>query len=31
VAGFVESIVTTVIPRNLRGVVEAAAVYQPRS
>ena len=31
VAGFVESIVTTVIPRNLRGVVEAAAAYTPRS
>jgi hypothetical protein len=29
-AGFVESIVTTVIPRNLRGVVEAAAAYEPR-
>jgi hypothetical protein len=30
VAGFLESIVTTVIPRNLRGVVEAAAAYAPR-
>jgi hypothetical protein len=29
-AGFVESIVTTIIPRNLRGVVEAAAAYEPR-
>jgi hypothetical protein len=29
-AGFLESIVTTVIPRNLRGVVEAAAAYEPR-
>jgi hypothetical protein len=28
VSGFLESIVTTVIPRNLRGVVEAAAAYQ---
>jgi hypothetical protein len=28
VSGFVESIVTTVIPRNLRGVVEAAAAFE---
>ncbi|HEY2152544.1 MAG TPA: hypothetical protein VGH34_17170 [Vicinamibacterales bacterium] len=27
VSGFLESIVTTVIPRNLRGVVEAAAAF----
>ncbi|HEX3404378.1 MAG TPA: hypothetical protein VHT74_29050 [Acetobacteraceae bacterium] len=28
VSGFIESIVTTVIPRNLRGVVEAAAAFE---
>jgi hypothetical protein len=28
VSGFLESIVTTVIPRNLRGVVEAAAAFE---
>jgi hypothetical protein len=28
VSGFLESIVTTVIPRNLRGVVEAAAAFK---
>lgn len=27
-SGFLESIVTTIIPRNLRGVVEAAAAFQ---
>ncbi len=27
-SGFLESIVTTVIPRNLRGVVEAAAAFE---
>src|SRR5262245_46632539 len=27
IVGFVESIITTVIPRNLRGVLEAAAAY----
>lgn len=27
-AGFIESIVTTIIPRNLRAVVEAAAIYR---
>ena len=27
-SGFVESIVTTIIPRNLRGVVEAAAAFE---
>jgi hypothetical protein len=30
-SGFLESIVTTVIPRNLRGVVEAAAAFEPPS
>jgi len=30
VSGFLESVVTTIIPRNLRGVVEAAASFQPR-
>ena len=29
VTGFVESVATTIIPRNLRAVVEAAAVYRP--
>jgi len=29
VTGFVESIATTIIPRNLRAVVEAAAQYRP--
>ncbi len=29
VSGFVESIVTTIIPRNLRAVVEAAAAFEP--
>ena len=28
-AGFVESVATTIIPRNLRAVVEAAAEYRP--
>jgi hypothetical protein len=28
VSGFIESIVTTIIPRNLRAVVEAAAAYE---
>jgi hypothetical protein len=28
VSGFVESIVTTIIPRNLRAVVEAAAAFE---
>ena len=30
VSRFLESVVTTIIPRNLRGVVEAAASFQPR-
>jgi hypothetical protein len=29
VSGFVEAIVTTIIPRNLRAVVEAAAAFEP--
>ena len=29
VSGFVESIVSTIIPRNLRAVVEAAALFEP--
>jgi hypothetical protein len=29
-AGFVESIVTLIIPRNLRAVVEAAAAFEPK-
>ena len=29
VTGFVEAIVTTIIPRNLRAVVEAAAAFEP--
>ena len=28
VSGFIESIVTTIIPRNLRAVVEAAAAFE---
>lgn len=28
-SGFIESIVTTIIPRNLRAVVEAAAAFEP--
>ena len=30
VSGFLESIVTTIIPRNLRAVVEAAAAFDAR-
>jgi hypothetical protein len=30
-AGFLESIVTTVIPHNLRSIVEAAATFTPRT
>jgi hypothetical protein len=29
VSGFLESIVTTIIPRNLRAVVEAATAFEP--
>jgi hypothetical protein len=28
VIGFIESIVTTIIPRNLRAVIEAAAAFE---